>query len=343
MPSAAASHPSSTAELTALLHSLQHALQTNPSTAQKDLSTAKLALLHSNALIPSPQTPTHTLQTARSILETGALISIRLKDPPAFVRYWSQLQPFYDYATADYSPSKDRSKITGLYLLLLLSQGDYAAFHTVLEGLVAAEGEGSGSGNPNVVENDPFIRYPVELERSLMEGSYDQVWKGTMGEGVPGEEFALFSQVSSPVTIPCLCLLCHAPTAPRHPRQPQTPHAERSTLPFPLSKPPFTHLTPQLTPPPPRISSTQSAARSPHARNLPTHPSPSPAPRTSSSSTPKALSSSLRAKTAGASRTHASISPVWMRLLVRAKRVAAMWAPIRRRFRIWSAMRGSWR
>ena len=62
---------------------------------------------------------------------------------------------------------------------------------------MAAEGEGSGSGNldVNVVENDPFIRYPVELERSLMEGSYDQVWKGTMGEGVPGEEFALFSQV----------------------------------------------------------------------------------------------------------------------------------------------------
>lgn len=163
--------------------------------ASRDLSTAKIALLHSNALIPSPKTPTRTLQTARSILETGALISIHLKDPPAFVRYWSQLQPFYDYAVEDYSPSKDRSKITGLYLLLLLSQGDYAAFHTVLEGLVAAEGEGSGSGNPNVVENDPFIRYPVELERSLMEGSYDQVWKGTMGEGVPGEEFALFSQV----------------------------------------------------------------------------------------------------------------------------------------------------
>jgi len=193
MPSATSTTPN----ITRLLHSLQHALQTNPSTALKDLSTAKLALLHANALIPSPKTATPTLQTARSILETGALISIRVKDSAAFIRYWSQLQPFYDYSAAGYSPSKDRSKITGLYLLLLLSQGDYAAFHTVLEGLVAAEGEGSGSGNldVNVVENDPFIRYPVELERSLMEGSYDQVWKGTMGEGVPGEEFALFSQV----------------------------------------------------------------------------------------------------------------------------------------------------
>ena len=197
MPSATPTHTSSTSDLTTLLHSLQHALHANPSTAQKDLATAKLELLHRNALIPSAQTSTHTLLAARSILETGALISIHLKDPPAFVRYWSQLQPFYDYSAPDYSPSKDRSKITGLYLLLLLSQRKYAAFHTLLEGLVAAEGEGSGIGNANVVENDPFIRYPVELERSLMEGSYDQVWKGTMGEGVPGEEFALFSQVST--------------------------------------------------------------------------------------------------------------------------------------------------
>lgn len=69
----------------------------------------------------------------------------------------------------------------------------------MLEGLVAAEGEGGGdrdgSGGGSVVETDPYIRYPVELERSLMEGSYDQVWKGTKGEGVPGVEFALFSEV----------------------------------------------------------------------------------------------------------------------------------------------------
>lgn len=198
MPSAVPSHPSSSPDLNQLLHSLHHALQNKPSSASTDLSTAKLALLHSNALIPTPSTSTATLQTARSILETGALISIHLKDPSAFVRYWSQLQPFYDYSAEGYSPSQDRSKITGLYLLLLLSQGDYAAFHTVLEGLVAAEGQGrgeeEGEGNGGV-ENDPYIRYPVELERNLMEGSYDQVWKGTMGEGVPGEEFALFSQV----------------------------------------------------------------------------------------------------------------------------------------------------
>lgn len=180
-------------DLSSLLKDLKHALSTDPDSALPILSTAKLTLLHSNALQPLPSTPTATLQTARSILETGALISIRVDDTAAFVRYYAQLQSFYDYVADGYTPSADRTKITGLYLLLLLSQGDYASFHTVLEGLVAKDDREAEGGS--LVERDPYIRYPVELERSLMEGSYDQVWKGTMGEGVPSEEFALFSDV----------------------------------------------------------------------------------------------------------------------------------------------------
>ncbi len=34
-----------------------------------------------------------------------------------------------------------------------------------------------------------------------MEGSYDQVWRKTSGRGVPGEEFALFSEVSPPLSL----------------------------------------------------------------------------------------------------------------------------------------------
>jgi 26S proteasome regulatory subunit N12 len=74
----------------------------------------------------------------------------------------------------------------------LLSQSDYAGFHTLLETLIVGESGEDGKS----VEDDPFIRYPVELERSLMEGSYDQVWRKTSGRDVPGEEFALFSDVS---------------------------------------------------------------------------------------------------------------------------------------------------
>ncbi|KAL2000919.1 hypothetical protein VTN02DRAFT_2456 [Thermoascus thermophilus] len=161
------------------------------------LSRAKRTLLQQNALIPTPSTPPQLLSLAREVLELGALTSIRREDAPSFTRYYQQLQSFYDAerhieATTggvDLSTSQ-RSKITGLYLLLLLSVGQNTDFHTVLEGLVV---EASLKGAS--VEDDPYIKYPVELERSLMEGSYDKVWRETKSERVPSEEFGLFSNV----------------------------------------------------------------------------------------------------------------------------------------------------
>jgi 26S proteasome regulatory subunit N12 len=192
MPSAT-SHSSS--PLDSVLSTLRQILQSNNiSQAQAHLPKAKLALLQHNALVPSSETPLATLATARSILEAGALLSIRSRDSDSFTRYYSQLQPFYDFPDLQQQkPSKDRTQITGLYLLLLLSQGDNAGFHTLLETLIVAE---TGNGGKSV-EDDPFIRYPIELERSLMEGSYDQVWRKTNGRDVPSEEFALFSNVCS--------------------------------------------------------------------------------------------------------------------------------------------------
>lgn len=179
--------------LTTYLTTLRQTLTSHDyKSAQSTLSKAKLALLSSNALVPSQSTPPQLLSQAREILELGALISIRQQDPDSFTRYYAQLQPFYDleFASNTKTSTSQRSKITGLYLLLLLSQGDYAGFHTVLQGLVDADPAG-GKG----VEEDVFIRYPVELERSLMEGSYDKVWRETKGERVPSEEFGLFSGV----------------------------------------------------------------------------------------------------------------------------------------------------
>ena len=86
--------------------------------------------------------------------------------------------------------SQNQSKVTGLYLLLLLSVGDYAGFHTVLEGLETTSGK-------EEIEKDEFIQYPVRLEQALMEGSYDKVWGETKGERVPSEEFGKFSEVCS--------------------------------------------------------------------------------------------------------------------------------------------------
>ena len=160
--------------------------------APKLLSRAKLGLLHIQALVPSEDTSLEHLQLATTVLEHGALLSIRLKDTDAFKRYYQQLQPFYIRSEQGwpraFKPS-NQSKVTGLYLLLLLSAGDYAGFHTVLEVLEQTMGK-------LTLERDELIQYPIRLEQALMEGSYDKVWGETKGERVPSEEFGVFSEVS---------------------------------------------------------------------------------------------------------------------------------------------------
>lgn len=180
-------------DLQSLIKDLHKCLQSqNYSQAAPLLSKAKISLLRLNALVPTSSTPAQSLQLAREVLELGALISIRQKEPEAFGRYFFQLQPFYALPSSQLSPQGgNSSKITGLYLLLLLSQGDYAAFHTLLESLESAAEISGGKS----LEDDEFIQYPVRLEQALMEGSYDRVWGETKSNRLPGEEFAVFSEV----------------------------------------------------------------------------------------------------------------------------------------------------
>lgn len=153
------------------------------------LSKAKLTLLKLKALTPTPTTPPSTIILAREVFEAGALLSIRAKDPTTFTRYKHLLTPFYELQSAQggrEAQKGEKNKITGLYLLLLLTQGDYAGFHTELEGL-EVRGE--------QVEGDRFLGYPIKLERWLMEGSYDLVWRAMAAGEVPSEEYGVFSEV----------------------------------------------------------------------------------------------------------------------------------------------------
>ncbi|KAJ5820123.1 hypothetical protein N7474_005714 [Penicillium riverlandense] len=189
------------ADLKTLVSELHKALEQKQLDAANNLlSQAKRALLLQNALVPTSSTSPQLVALARQVLELGALAAIRQTDAQAFTRYYQQLQPFYDLerdagtpgsnaSKMDFSTSQ-RSKITGLYLLLLLSMGDSANFHTVLEGLVEEAILKGGR-----IEDDAYIKYPVDLERNLMEGSYDKVWRETKSERVPSEDFGLFSNV----------------------------------------------------------------------------------------------------------------------------------------------------
>lgn len=158
------------------------------------LSKAKLLLLKLSALSPAhPPQPQPILALARTTYEQGALYSIRARDPQAFTRYVTQLAPFYELPASVLPPDlAARNKVTGLYLLLLLTQGRYAEFHSELESLSTREG-GGGSVD---VEGDRFLGYPIRLERWLMEGSYDRVWNAMKSREVPSEEYAVFSEVS---------------------------------------------------------------------------------------------------------------------------------------------------
>jgi hypothetical protein len=179
-------------ELQTALQQLHKSLQSQDYQQSTSLlSKAKIALLNINALIPQEKSSRKHLQLARETLELGAIISIRLKDTVSFTRYFQQLQPFYSIPeTRLPRDGGNASKVTGLYLLLLLSEGDYAGFHTLLETLeVAAAQEGKK------LEDDQFIQYPIRLEQALMEGSYDRVWGETKKERVPSEEFGLFTEV----------------------------------------------------------------------------------------------------------------------------------------------------
>jgi hypothetical protein len=199
-------------ELQDLLKQLHHSLQSHKYQQSTTLlSRAKVSLLKLNALLPSESTPRKHLALARDTLELGAIISIRLKDPVSFTRYFQQLQPFYSLPESSLpKDGSNASKITGLYLLLLLSDGDYAEFHTLLETLeVAASLAGKG------LEEDKFIQYPIRLEQALMEGSYDRVWGETKSERVPSEEFALFSEVcTTKPTMPILMPIILLSTSP---------------------------------------------------------------------------------------------------------------------------------
>ncbi|OTA99958.1 hypothetical protein M426DRAFT_66813 [Hypoxylon sp. CI-4A] len=170
-------------------------LRSNPelpySEATSFLSRAKIALLQLKAATPSPSVSPAHVALARDVYEQGALFSIRARNPDAFTRYVSQLQPFYELPSSSLPPTAERNKVTGLYLLLLLTQGRYAEFHSELETLGTRAKE-SGAGE---IEGDRFLGYPIKLERWLMEGSYDRVWKAMKSREVPSEEYGVFSEI----------------------------------------------------------------------------------------------------------------------------------------------------
>lgn len=95
----------------------------------------------------------------------------------AYAQYNAALQPFYVNLASVLPPSPNRPIIIGLQLLAMLSEGKYSQFHMTLEGLDVSE------------LGDVFVRWPVDLERWMMEGAYNKIYRAR--ERVPREEYTV--------------------------------------------------------------------------------------------------------------------------------------------------------
>ncbi|KAK8869872.1 hypothetical protein IAR55_000440 [Kwoniella newhampshirensis] len=141
----------------------------------KRLAKLKLELAQSGLYFAPPTASSQDLVAARSILELGAFQSLRLGNLKSYAQYNFALQPFYNNLESVIPPSPNRPVTLGLHLLGLLSEGLLTEFHTLLETLKVEQ------------LNDVFVRLPVDLERWLMEGAYNKVYRAR--DRVPREEF----------------------------------------------------------------------------------------------------------------------------------------------------------
>lgn len=81
------------------------------------------------------------------------------------------------------SKSKLQPPLTGLSLLRLLANNDIAGFHTLLEELAA-------KNSIEDLHSNTYIKYPLDLERWLMEGAYSRVWSTRSSSPMP--EYSIF-------------------------------------------------------------------------------------------------------------------------------------------------------
>lgn len=139
-------------------------LENQVSTGNVEGGTATLKRLKV-ALLEKPNPSEHCLA-----LEYGVLLAVADGDLEAFNRNMQQLQVLYQTET-----TQRQNHILGLNLMFLLVENRLSEFHSQLELL------------PNNIQ-DPFLLFPVTLERDLMVGRYDELLESQ----VPHPSFQIF-------------------------------------------------------------------------------------------------------------------------------------------------------
>lgn len=162
---------------------------------QQLLAPIKIELIKHNLLVPldsntQTEDQVNDLKIAQRILEIGALSSLLTNNYSGFESYFAQLKPFYTNGKI-HNLNKphlntDSTKIISLFLLYLLSQGSISKFNVELEMIC--------NSKQYDVEHDKFLKFPIDLERNLMEGNYIKIWNLLKEDSnLPCKEFTHFA------------------------------------------------------------------------------------------------------------------------------------------------------
>ena len=117
-----------------------------------------------------PGSQSHT-QIAVESMEIGILMMVEDGDLDAFARYVAQIKPMYASLTSSStgnSTTPRKCHVLGLNLMNLLVDNRLSEFHAELELLTAEEARNT------------FVTFPINLERQLMVGIYDEVLNVTV-------------------------------------------------------------------------------------------------------------------------------------------------------------------
>jgi 26S proteasome regulatory subunit N12 len=128
---------------------------------KETLSKLKIAMLD----FPPGSKP--HMEVAVEALELGILLTVEDGDLDAFARNIAQIKPIY--AVLKTTPRK--CHILGLNLMNLLLENRLSEFHAELELLTEEEA------------SNTYITFPINLERRLMVGIYDEVLSVTVPDG----------------------------------------------------------------------------------------------------------------------------------------------------------------
>jgi 26S proteasome regulatory subunit N12 len=103
-------------------------------------------------------------------LECGVFLAVTAQDLELFERHMHQLQPLYASIKSNNATTGStillprQNHIIGLNLMALLVTASSSEFHSELELLSKTD-----------QETDPFLQFPISLERKLMVGIYDEI------------------------------------------------------------------------------------------------------------------------------------------------------------------------